>query len=45
MSCNFSKYNLPVEWIVTTEPESQHDETDDEAPPQWDEQPAQEDGH
>lgn len=30
---------------MATEPEPQHDETDDEAPPQWDEQPAREDGH
>lgn len=27
------------------EPEPQHDETDDEAPPQWEQQPAREDGH
>ena len=27
------------------EPEPQHEETDDEAPPQWEQQPAREDGH
>jgi hypothetical protein len=28
-----------------TEPEPEHDESDDEAPPQWDESPAREGGH
>lgn len=28
---------------MSTEPE--HDYSDDEAPPQWDEQPAREEGH
>ena len=30
---------------MSSEPEPQHEETDDEAPPQWDEQPAREGGH
>lgn len=30
---------------MANEPNPQHDETDDEAPPQWDEQPAREGGH
>lgn len=30
---------------MTEEPEPQHDETDDEAPPQWGDQAAREDGH
>jgi len=30
---------------MATEPEPEHDETDDEAPPQWDESPAREGGH
>lgn len=30
---------------MAPEPEPQHDETDDEAPPQWEDQPAREEGH
>jgi hypothetical protein len=30
---------------MADEPDPQHEETDDEAPPQWGDEPAREDGH